>query len=336
MNNLSRDIDLTQLAQLLQLVNQQKRIPTVNVGGHNLLVKEPRINRIGGALQNLIVGSAMIQQGQKKRQFLQGIQSIMTDPTLNTPELKRQKFLEYYMQAPDIAKSLGFDEVFKLLQPSEYKPTTQEELLELRRAEAGIKAESPQEKIKEKRTAFAESTKVREEFLNRPEVKEFVSINTNVRAIDRLVSESGAIKNKVALDQALITMFNKLTDPNSVVRESEYARTPENLPLVNRFSGALQKLQKGGAGLTDDDRRTLVWGARVIANERGRTYNETYQGYVDLANQYGIEESLITRGLSQHKEYPLDIGKSDNKVNQLPQIGDTLFGQKVIRYRRVR
>jgi hypothetical protein len=126
-------------------------------------------------------------------------------------------------------------------------------------------------------------------------------------------SKAGDMKNKVALDQALITMFNKLTDPNSVVRESEYARTPQNLPLANRFSGAMQKLEKGGAGLTDADREALVWGAKIIANERGNTYNQTLQEYRDLATKYDIDESLITRGKESHQEY--DLGTKKETTN---------------------
>ena len=173
-------------------------------------------------------------------------------------------------------------------------------------AETTALLNKPEKESKEqKRKNLIDSTKIREEFLNRPEVKEYVEINTQVRSMDSLLkkAKSGSVENKVALDQALVTMYNKLTDPQSVVRESEYARTAANLPLTNRFAGALQKLEQGGAGLTDSDREALIWGAKVIADERGRTFNETRQGYVDLAEEYEIGESLITRGLTPHQDY---------------------------------
>lgn len=196
---------------------------------------------------------------------------------------------------------------YNVMPMKEWQPKTREEALSFEREKYGIKAESPQEKTRQARANLIDSTKIREEFLNRPEVKEYTLINTQVSSMDALLKEAkvGNIQNKVALDQALITMFNKLTDPNSVVRESEYARTPKNLPLANRFSGALQKLEAGGAGLTNSDREALVWGAKVIADERGKTYNQTLQEYVDLSKQYGIEENLITRGKIPHKEYGL-------------------------------
>ena len=164
--------------------------------------------------------------------------------------------------------------------------------------------ESPAD-LRARRGELLDTTRIRQEFENRPEVKEYQTISTNVRTMDALLREAQSTGqvNRVSLDQALITLYNKLTDPNSVVRESEYARTPENLPLVNRLSGAIQKITKGGAGLTDSDREALVWGAKVIANERGATYSKTLSDFSTLASQYGMEPSLITRGMAPHQPY---------------------------------
>lgn len=167
---------------------------------------------------------------------------------------------------------------------------------------------------------FNNATKLRQEFINRPEVKEFVTINTQVKSMDSLLDKAkkGNVENKVALDQALITMYNKLTDPNSVVRESEYARTPENLPLINRLTGAIQKVQSGGAGLTDSDREALVWGAKVIANERGKVYNDTLQQYVDLATFNKINPTLVSRDLKPYEEYTVETkNKPKYKVGEI-------------------
>lgn len=187
-----------------------------------------------------------------------------------------------------------------------------------------FKSPNPREERLSKNMAFSNATKLRQEFINRPETKEYININTQVKSMDALLKKAkeGNIENKLSLDQGLITMFNKLTDPNSVVRESEYARTPENMPVVNRFSGALQKLQTGGAGLTDKDREALVWGAKVIADERGKTYNETLEGYIDLANQNSIDTNLVTRGLTPHKEY--FNGMNEESKKEQYQVGQTI------------
>jgi hypothetical protein len=168
--------------------------------------------------------------------------------------------------------------------------------------------ESPKQKESAKRQAVGVSSRLRTEFLNRPEVKDYTTVKASVNSMDALLKKGldGTADNKVALDQGLITMYNKLTDPQSVVRESEYARTPGNLPMVNRMKGAIDKLSKGGAGLTDEDRKALVLGAKIIANERGKIYQGTLDEYKGLAGEYDIDESLITRGSDDHTDYSLD------------------------------
>jgi len=149
------------------------------------------------------------------------------------------------------------------------------------------------------------ASRLRQEFINRPEVKDFVTVNTSIKSMDSLLKNAlqGNKQNQLALDQALITMFNKLTDPQSVVRESEYARTPENLPMVNRIAGALEKVGQGGAGMTNEDRLALVTGAKIIGNERGNTFNNLRNEYETLSTKYQIDPSLITGTLKPFNPY---------------------------------
>lgn len=49
--------------------------------------------------------------------------------------------------------------------------------------------------------------------------------------------------------QDIIATFNKILDPGSVVRESEYNRSPSGLALEDRVKGWIEQLQKGGAGV---------------------------------------------------------------------------------------
>lgn len=49
--------------------------------------------------------------------------------------------------------------------------------------------------------------------------------------------------------QAVLVTFQKILDPTSVVRESEYARSAEGQALFARIEGAYDKLTKGGAGV---------------------------------------------------------------------------------------
>ena len=107
-------------------------------------------------------------------------------------------------------------------------------------------------------------------------------------------------------------MYNKLTDPNSVVRESEYARTPQNLPMVNRILGAIQKVQQGGAGMTKEDREALVLGAKIIANERGGAFQERRNSYTNQALDAGIDPFRVTGTLPPFERFV--INSNDNGV----------------------
>ena len=49
--------------------------------------------------------------------------------------------------------------------------------------------------------------------------------------------------------QAVLVTFQKILDPTSVVRESEYARSPQGLGLIHRIQGAVEKITKGGPGV---------------------------------------------------------------------------------------
>ena len=104
-----------------------------------------------------------------------------------------------------------------------------------------------------------------------------------------------------------------MTDPNSVVRESEYARTPENLPVVNRITGAIEKAIHGGAGMTDEDRKALVIGAKVIANERGKVFADRRGKYSKLAERAGIPPENVTGMIDEFSPFSLEAGPATTR-----------------------
>jgi len=133
---------------------------------------------------------------------------------------------------------------------------------------------------------------LRKEYNNLPEIKEGNSVQPKIMAMEKTYAESLKSNNYIAVDQALITLFNKLTDPSSVVRESEYARTPENMPYFNSIKGKAQKILSGGAGLTQAERNELI----KIAREMNQVYTELrqkraneFRGYAKLSGLNGDE-----------------------------------------------
>lgn len=134
---------------------------------------------------------------------------------------------------------------------------------------------------------------LRKEFNALPEVKEYNETMPKIKSMQSAFEASKKTKNFVAIDQALITLYNKLTDPTSVVRESEYARTAQNIPLINQIRGKAEKVLRGGAGLTGEERKALMDMAMLMQRGyeeiRTKRLNE-YRGY---GAQGGLESDFL-------------------------------------------
>lgn len=50
--------------------------------------------------------------------------------------------------------------------------------------------------------------------------------------------------------QAILVTFQKTLDPTSVVRESEYARSASGQSVMNQMAGFIERMEKGGTGVT--------------------------------------------------------------------------------------
>jgi hypothetical protein len=172
---------------------------------------------------------------------------------------------------------------------------------------------------------FTNSTKIRDEFINRPEVKDYVEVKSQLGAMDKAYNswKSGNQKSANSVDQVLINTFGRMTDPGATVREAEYARTPEGMALMNRFDAAWSKLSAGGI-LNDVERESLVKAAKLVADARGNTFNDTLQSYEDLSEMYGLDKKLVIRGMKKH-ESPFNVKKEVTvKVGGKEQSFDTL------------
>lgn len=158
---------------------------------------------------------------------------------------------------------------------------------------------------------------LRKEFNDLPEIKDFKTVRQKFDVMESTFerSQSVDLKSKVALDQSLITLFNKLTDPQSVVRESEYMRTPKNISFVNNLRGKYEKILKGGAGLTDTERQELIETSRVMRDSYLRFYKKTADNYIEIAARSGIDPELVVTspggGIAEQKTF-----------NQLPNPSD--------------
>ena len=143
----------------------------------------------------------------------------------------------------------------------------------------------------------------RKEFEGLPHIKD---ANEVFSAVNRMDGAWSAYKNnpkqfesKNALDQALIIVYNKMLDPGSVVRESEYARTPQGISVVNRLQGFGEKIAKGGAGLTDKDREDIVNMAKILEDATKDIYNNSADIYTNEANLLNIDPNRVVKKINK-------------------------------------
>lgn len=122
--------------------------------------------------------------------------------------------------------------------------------------------------------------------------------------------------------QAILVTFQKILDPNSVVRESEYARSPEGLGLMNRMSGAITRLSQGGAGVPVSELAGFVQTGKAFINGLKNSLGVA-RTQIDKASALaGIDPSLI---------YGEGTGVPD--INGATPAGvDTPLDQKIMDY----
>jgi len=114
-----------------------------------------------------------------------------------------------------------------------------------------------------------------------------------------------ADQSKIGVDQALIMVFNKMLDPGSVVRESEFARTPEAQALIEQMKGYLPKIKSGGTGLTDKERQEIVNTSNLLWQAAGKQYETVLADYTSLASgqeDIGVKVENILQGIPRSVE----------------------------------
>ena len=113
-------------------------------------------------------------------------------------------------------------------------------------------------------------------------------------AYDRFVRGEATDLN--ATSQAIITTFNKILDPTSVVRESEYARSPEGQSLIDAISGRIAALSQGGPGLTPASLKEFVDLANVFVTNAQQSLSAANAQAIATAQAFGLNTSLIGPG----------------------------------------
>lgn len=119
-----------------------------------------------------------------------------------------------------------------------------------------------------------------------PAIKDYREIQSYYQNLQSAVKSAETEYNWTAVGQTAVNMFNKMMDNQSVVRESEYARTAEDIPLWNRIKGYIQQKGVGGPGLTQDDFQALSRMATKFNEEYTARARQAAGGYIMQMDGY--------------------------------------------------
>lgn len=93
--------------------------------------------------------------------------------------------------------------------------------------------------------------------------------------------------------QAVLVTFQKILDPSSVVRESEYARSASGISMLGRLQGYMDKLQSGGAGVPDAELAQMVQTARELKDGMAANTTQQRSRIESMAKKYKIAPEMI-------------------------------------------
>lgn len=94
--------------------------------------------------------------------------------------------------------------------------------------------------------------------------------------------------------QAIITSFNKILDPTSVVRESEYDRTAQGQDLIEQLRGKYDTIVAGGAGVTEATLKEASDIAQTYLKSSQESINAENERAKSMARQFGLTEENVT------------------------------------------
>lgn len=137
------------------------------------------------------------------------------------------------------------------------------------------------------------------------------NINSSLDLANKAMEESKSIN---AASQGVLVAFQKLLDPDSVVRESEYARSGNGQSLWDRMKGTWQTLNRGGADVTMEELANFVETANIFLKGYENTMLKHAKRMKIIADRQGLDlPSILTQDVINL------INQSDQAQNQKSQ-----------------
>jgi hypothetical protein len=124
-------------------------------------------------------------------------------------------------------------------------------------------------------------------------VKPAVELSRQVKMMDAglAAAERGDLAQGA---QAVLVTFQKILDPASVVRESEFMRSAAGQSLINRVQGAYERLTQGGAGVPLPELKKFAQLAREAAKAQAGGYTDAVKARIGrTADRYKIPREIV-------------------------------------------
>ena len=125
------------------------------------------------------------------------------------------------------------------------------------------------------------------------EVRKLASEYGNMRdAYEQYAANPNNAGARNVATQVIINAFNTMIQPNSVVRESEYARTEEGVAYLDRVEAYLAKIIRGGSVIPDSELKALVdQSARFLeVRELASGLERTRRRLTNIVKKYDLGE----------------------------------------------
>lgn len=179
-----------------------------------------------------------------------------------------------------------------------------------RQADAAERAVANDE-VTQNRQGIQSETDLRKEFLSQPDAKDFPVIASSYQNVVATAQNDSA-----AGDLSLIFAFMKILDPNSVVREQEFANAQNAAGVPDQIRNAWNRALSGER-LAPAQRMDFVKQAQSVYGNRVERYNTLAERYRGLAGAYGFvpDQVALVEAAPETVGVVQETGESPNALS---------------------
>lgn len=167
----------------------------------------------------------------------------------------------------------------------------------VRTTEAGANSRANKAKEAEdrrlKQQSFGMHKSLRDEVWKDPEMRKAAIARESLDKLDQAMSQGNSFG-----DEAMLMVWNKILDPTSVVRETEFARSSEGKGLLQDAQTKLN-MWAGKGRMPDNLRLELIAAAKALASGHRRYADAKLQTIDNTIKQFELEPGLVYSGLQE-------------------------------------